>query len=59
MSTEYIVVQALSRGLALADFEILTIGMIIDIIIEHDNLSVDPDDDSATRIANQNDMNSF
>ena len=54
-----IMVAALSRGLTLADFEILTFGMIVDYVIEHDNLSVDPDDDSIIREAGQADFNSF
>ena len=59
MSTEMIMVAALSRGLTLADFEILTFGMIVDYVIEHDNLSVDPDDESIIREAGQADFNSF
>lgn len=59
MSTEMLVVASTSRGITLADWDILTIGMIIDIIIEHDNLSVDPDDDSVIRHATQDDMNRF
>ena len=54
-----LVVASTSRGITLADWDILTIGMIIDIIIEHDNLSVDPDDDSVIRHATQDDMNRF
>lgn len=54
-----LVVASTSRGITLADWDILTIGMIIDIIIEHDNLSVDPDDPDVVRTANQDDFNSF
>ena len=52
-------VAANSRGLTLADWDILTFGMIVDYIIEHDNLSVDPDDDSIIRHATQDDYNRF
>ena len=47
------------RGLTLADWDILTFGMIVDYIIEYDNMSIDPDDDEVVRYAGQGDYDSF
>jgi hypothetical protein len=33
-------VRALERGLSLRDFEILTVGMLLDYIVEYDNLNL-------------------
>lgn len=40
LTTELIMVRALERGLSLRDFEILTVGMLLDYIVEYDNLNL-------------------
>jgi len=50
-------VSALSRGLSLSDFENLTIGMIIDFIITHDNMH--DDDEETEKEAGQSDFDNF
>ncbi len=59
MTTEFIMVRALERGLSLRDFDILTVGMIIDYIVEYDNLLSDEEDEEPVRMANQLDFDSF
>ena len=51
-------VSALARGLALADFEVMTVGMIIDYITTYNNLHFDGQEDEA-REATQSDFNNF
>ena len=50
-------VAALTRGLTLSDFEVLTVGMIIGFITKFNNMHDDNTD--KTREANQSDFNSF
>ena len=57
MTTERLMVCALSRGLSLSDFENLTIGMIIDFIITHDNMH--DDDEETEKEAGQSDFDNF
>lgn len=57
LSTELLIVRALERGIALSDFDNLTIGMIMDIIITYNNESNYEDDD--TREATQEDFDKW
>lgn len=57
MTTEMLMVGAIRRGLALRDFECLTIGMIIDYCSEY-NESINPSEDSE-KMATQEDFNKF
>ena len=53
-------VRAFERGLSLADFEIMTIGMIIDYVITYNNLQEVTDDEEETfREAGQSDYDAF
>lgn len=52
-------VRAIERGLSLKDFEILTIGMILDYIIEFDNLQPQDDEPNSTKEATQRDFDAF
>ena len=57
MTTEKLMVGAIRRGLTLADFEYLTIGMIIDYCTEYnewENVSEDSE-----KMATQEDFNKF
>lgn len=56
-----IMVRALERNLTIADFEILTVGMIIDYIITYDNLnsSNENEDKESVVNANQESFNNF
>lgn len=49
---------ALRRGLSLSDFEIMTVGMILDYVITDNNLRAD-DAEDRIREATQDDMSAF
>jgi hypothetical protein len=55
LSTELLVCRALERGITLSDFDNLTIGMIMDIIITYNNENVEED----TREATQSDFDAW
>lgn len=52
-------VRALERGLSLSDFEVMTIGMIIDYIITYNNLNINEDEKNEVREATQADFDAF
>lgn len=57
-----VIVRALERGITLRDWEVLTFGMILDIIITGNNMNMDEGEDEAgerVRKANQADMDRF
>lgn len=57
-----VIVRALERGITLRDWEVLTFGMILDIIITGNNMNMDEGEDEAgerVRKASQADMDSF
>jgi hypothetical protein len=51
-----LILRALERGLALRDFEIMTVGMILGVIVAYDNERIDSDEDESTRAATQTDF---
>jgi hypothetical protein len=57
LSTELLIARALERGITLSDFDNLTIGMIMDIIITYNNESNSEEDD--TREATQHDFDNW
>lgn len=57
LSTELLIARALERGITLSDFDNLTIGMIMDIIITYNNENNFEDED--TREATQQDFDSW
>ena len=44
LTTELLMLRALERGLSLNDFENLTVGMILDYIIEYNNEHLEDDE---------------
>ena len=58
MTTEILICRAIERGLSLRDFDNMTVGMIIDLIITYNNLN-NKDDEEEVREANQNDFDNF
>lgn len=56
MSTELLIIRALERGISLSDFENLTIGMIMDILITFNNENYIDED---IRDASQQDFDSW
>ncbi len=55
-----LMVRSLERGLSLANFEIMTVGMIMDYIITYNNLNLEEDTDEGTEIeATQVDFDNF
>jgi len=56
LSTELLIIRALERGITLSDFDNLTIGMIMDILITGNNERVE---DDGIREAGQSDFDSF
>ena len=60
MTTESLMIHALKRGLLIADFNELSIGMILDYIYRYDSLHEDREEvEENTKSAIQNDFNSF
>lgn len=60
MTTELIIVRSLERGLTLKDFEDMTVGMLLDVIITFNNLHLEDDEkEEITREATQSDMDNF
>lgn len=57
LSTELLIARALERGITLSDFDNLTIGMIMDIIITYNNENNFEDEDA--REATQQDFDSW
>ena len=57
LDTDLVIIRALERGITLADFEILTIGMILDIIIEWNNANTN--DENTVREPTQADFDNF
>jgi len=58
MTTETLILMAIKRGLLLSDFELMTVGMITDFLIECVNDQEDADEDAA-REATQFDIDRF
>ena len=56
LTTEILIVRALERGISLYDFENLTIGMIMDILITYNNENIE---DDGIREATQSDFDNF
>lgn len=52
-------VGAIKRGLTLKDFEVMTIGMIMDYIITYNNIHHQDDEEEAIREATQADFDAF
>jgi len=52
-------VGAIARGLTLADFEVMTVGMIIGYITTYNNVYTKDDNKEQIREANQSDFNNF
>ncbi|MDP3059045.1 MAG: hypothetical protein Q8N36_06270 [bacterium] len=62
LTTEIIMLRALERGLTLQDFDLLTVGMLIDYIVAY-NAASRPDSEQTEsareRLATQQDYNRF
>ena len=58
MSTELLIIKALERGITLSDFDNLTIGMIMDILITFNNENYSEDEEDI-REATQQDYDSW
>ncbi|NWK10403.1 hypothetical protein HXZ52_04175 [Clostridium cadaveris] len=58
MNTETILVLALSRGLTAADFENMTLGMILDYVITYNNMKIESEDENI-KSATQEDFDRF
>ncbi|HHX60617.1 MAG TPA: hypothetical protein GX707_07880 [Epulopiscium sp.] len=60
MTTEMLMTHAISRGLTLRDFNVLSIGMILDYITQYDGLRGDKSkDEGILEQATQEHFNSF
>lgn len=60
MTTELLIVRSLERGILLKDFEDLTMGQIMDIIVTFNNLNLDKDEkEEEIREATQSDFDNF
>lgn len=63
MTTETLILMAIKRGLLLSDFEMMTVGMITDFLIEcindQDNENNGYDSEETTREATQFDIDRF
>lgn len=58
MSTDLLIIRALERGITLSDFDNLTIGMIMDILITFNNENMTDEVDD-TRYATQEDYDNW
>ena len=58
MSADLLIIRALERGIALSDFDNLTIGMIMDILITFNNENYTEDEEDI-RVATQDDFDRF
>ena len=58
MSTELLIIRASERGITLSDFDNLTIGMIMDILITFNNENYTEDEEDI-RVATQQDFDSW
>ena len=58
MSTELLIIRASERGITLSDFDNLTIGMIMDILITFNNENYTEDEEDI-RVATQDDFDRF
>jgi len=58
LSTELLIVRALERGITLSDFDNLTIGMIMDILITFNNENYS-EDETDIRDAGQSDYDNW
>ena len=58
MSTELLIIKALERGITLSDFDNLTIGMIMDILITFNNENY-AEDETDIRDAGQSDYDNW
>jgi len=58
LSTELLIIKALERGITLSDFDNLTIGMIMDILITFNNENYSEDEEDI-REATQQDYDSW
>ena len=58
MSTDLLIIRALERGITLSDFDNLTIGMIMDILITFNNENMTDEVDD-TRDATQEDYDNW
>ena len=56
MTTESLMIHAIKRGLLLSDFDELSVGMILDYIIQYDKVY---DFDNNIKEAHQSDFNTF
>jgi len=56
LTTDILIVRALERGITLADFEVLTIGMIMDLIITFNNDNYEDTTEENVRMATQADF---
>lgn len=59
MTTESLMVHALKRGVVIADFNVLSIGMILDYINKYDQMHSDKKGQSSSIEAMQNDFDTF
>ncbi len=59
MTTENLIYHSLKRGISLSDYEILTTGMIIGLITEHNNIELNDEEEKTIRTASQDDYDNF
>ena len=59
MTTESLMVHALKRGLVIADFHELSIGMVLDYINQYDQMHSNEKDLSSSIEARQKDFDTF
>lgn len=59
MTTDLILVRAKERGISFSDFEIMTVGMILDYIITYNNLNNKEDEEESTIEATQSHFDSW
>lgn len=59
MTTESLMVHALKRGLVIADFHELSIGMVLDYINQYDQMHSNEKDLSSSIEAGQKDFDTF
>ena len=58
MTTEGLLVHAITRGLCVADFHEMSIGMIMDYIMRYDNLH-ERKEEKVIQVAGQSEFNIF
>lgn len=59
MTDDDLLLACLTLGVQIQDLDILTIGMMLDLIISNRNQYIDEDKKSKVRRANQSDFNNF